>query len=84
MKDAQCLGLLAYAGSLPEVNCVNFSPSGWLNQLPQYSWEYDYTYRGVRVTQQVTDEGYDLSGNVIVLPEDQEGELHLIFTVQRA
>lgn len=84
MTDTQCLGLLAYAGSLPEVNCVNFRPSGWLNQLPQYSWEYDYTYRGVRVTQQVTDEGYDLSGNVIVLPEDQEGELHLIFTVQRA
>jgi len=84
LRSDQGLGLLAYAGSLPRMNCYNFRPQDWVGQLPQ-KWNYDVTYEGVRLTQQAEFEGdFGPYQDAILLPDGQEATLKLTFTVREA
>lgn len=85
VSSAQPIGLLSYAGALPQVNCLNFHPDEWVAQLPTEQWNYDLTYRGVRVTQTARFTGVEgTPGSFIEVPEGQKVGLRLEFTVQNA
>ncbi len=82
----QVLGLVSCAGAMEEVNCLNFHPGKWAEQIPD-ELNYDFTYRGLRVTQTVTVDGPRpelQTSDYIAFPEDQEGTISVTFTVQRA
>lgn len=46
----QQIALLALAGSLPGVNCLNFRAEEWAALADRADWNYDVTHRGVRLT----------------------------------
>lgn len=83
----QTLGTMAYAGALPEVNAVNFQMLEWVKQVAnQDRWEFDRTYRGVRLTQTARFQGVDMgdqAGGVVFAPEGERATLDLVFSVRR-
>lgn len=85
LNTPQSLGLLAYAGTLPGINCLNFKPKQWLDQISGEDWNYDVTYRGLRMTQSARFANVEnQSGAFVTAPDGQEGRLLLTFTVQAA
>ena len=67
------------------MNCLNFHPDEWVAQLPTEQWNYDLTYRGVRITQTARFTGVEgTPGSFIEVPEGQKVGLRLEFTVQNA
>lgn len=86
---ARQLGVMAYAGSLPETNCVSFVRDGWDTLLYRQEWEFDRVYKGVRLTQTVEYRGMEGQENEDwgwVLSRDEETDivLDLEFTIRRA
>ena len=82
----QQLGTLAFAGALPQVNCLNFRSQQWLYQLPSEHWNYDVTYRGVRITQEA-HMAYLEPGelpNDGFISTDTKTSLYLTFTIRLA
>lgn len=78
-------GLLAFAGAQKELNALNFRPDDWSEALPQGQWDFDLTYRGVRITQSAQFEGIEPDGaGWLPVPTGQTASLYLTFTVQRA
>ena len=55
------IALLALAGSLPEINCVNFRASDWLKAIEQQTtWDYDLSLRGLlHITQNTELTGFE-------------------------
>ena len=55
------LALLAFAGSLPEINCINFKTADWLEAIDQQtSWDYDLTLSGLlHITQSTQLDGFE-------------------------
>ena len=72
------LALLAIAGSLPELNCLNFHATGWASAIDeQTAWNYDLTLRDLlRVTQSTKMEGFEdmpFPAYVLLVQEGQTG-----------
>ena len=82
------LALLAYAGSLPEINCLNFRAKDWLD-APDLLTELDYTLNLrnlVRITQTTQLDGFK-DEPYVNLFHPQEGvtaTFYQTFTIQRA
>ena len=72
------IALLAFAGSLPEVNCFTFRPADWLKAIDeQAAWDYDLTLRGLHITQSTQMRGFEYEehrANVLLLPLSPEGQ----------
>ena len=70
------IALLAFAGSLPEVNCFTFRAADWLEEITrQTTWDYDLTLRGLlRVTQHTQLNGFQDEGRAIPFLQPLEGQ----------
>ena len=70
------IALLALAGSLPEINCVNFRPSDWLKAIEQQTaWDYDLTLRGLlHITQSTELDGFESAEIPISVLTAREGQ----------
>ncbi len=76
-------GLLAFAGAQSEINALNFRPDDWTEALPRDQWNFDLTYRGVRITQTARFEGVEPNGATwVTIPTGESASLCLTFTVQ--
>ena len=70
------IALLAFAGSLPEVNCVNFRPSDWLGTMEQQpDLNYDLSVRGLlHITQSTELDGFEDMGGLHSVLSAREGQ----------
>jgi len=86
--NSQQLGVMAFAGALPGTNCVGFFRDGWLRVLEKTGWEFDFSHRGVRLTQSARFQGVDDAwpgrGDVFAFGEGKGPvTLDLTFTIRR-
>ena len=70
------LALLAFAGSLRELNCLNFRASSWAGAIEQQDqWNFDLTLRDlVRVTRTTELDGFEFEEFPVAVLHAQEGQ----------
>lgn len=81
---SQQTGVLAYVGSLPETNCLNFVWNGWFSLLEDRPWEFELVHKGVRLTQRAELQGVDhqAGGWLFAGEENAPVTVELEFTVE--
>jgi len=81
---AQEVGLLAYAGALPQLAPFRFDPADFLYAIPA-QWDFDVTYNGVHMTQSAhftADQPPKLEAEELVNYSGKaDAQLHLEFTL---
>lgn len=81
--DREASGLLAFAGAQDYISGGDFRPEDWVEAIPEDLWEYDVTYRGIRMTQSVEfSEDVDLTSNTVKL-DGEPVTLTVTFTLER-
>ena len=83
------LALLAFAGSLRELNCLNFRASAWAGAIEQQrNWNFDLTLRDlVRVTRSTELDGFEFEDSpvsVLAAREGQTATFHQEIYIRRA
>ena len=75
------LALLAFAGSLPEINCVNYKAGDWVKVIDeQTELDYDLTLRGLlRVTQSTELSGFEHAMDLSPFLRVQKGQTATFF-----
>ena len=83
------LALLAFAGSLPEVNCITFKATNWLDAIDQQTtWDCDLTLRGLlHITQSTKLNGFESAAgpnSVLLAREGQTASFYQEFHIELA
>ena len=74
--NRELFGFLAFSGALEGLNLFNYDPDAWVESWSEAleqteDWEdFEYTCRGIRITQTVELDGYEPYGNGQILAKD--------------
>lgn len=83
--EMEVSGLLAFAGAQEYISGSSFDPENWLEAIPNAQWEYDVTYRGIRMTQSVEfDQDISPTYGSVAIEKGEPLTMYLTFTVERA
>lgn len=83
----QFYGTWAFFGSLPETSCFDLIPWQWEALLEEQALNFDFSYRGLRLTRRAEARGFgeswDNTAGLLVAPQGEKGHIYLEFTVTK-